>query len=199
MDIFTILISLGGFSIIVGVFYTFFWSQEKKPNKKSKTEIYKSVNNTSIPTIYGKSYNINNPKKDNVNDENKKVEKPKENLVFVYDDEENHQSKENQKKISSLIDEKNESETLPIDNDEEFNFIDPEEELDKYSIIENIDIEEAFKEVFENDEIENVKEDVFDKSITNEDVMEEEINQEDVELNNDEDVFDNDIDFNEIE
>jgi hypothetical protein len=182
MDIFTILISLGGFSIIVGVFYTFFWSQEKKPNKKSKTEIYKSVNNTSIPTIYGKSYNINNPKKDN-----------------VYDDEENHQSKENQKKISSLIDEKNESETLPIDNDEEFNFIDPEEELDKYSIIENIDIEEAFKEVFENDEIENVKEDVFDKSITNEDVMEEEINQEDVELNNDEDVFDNDIDFNEIE
>ena len=56
MNIFNILISLGFLFIIIGIYYTLFWDNKDKPNKDTEIEKFKSVNDSTLPTIKGLSY-----------------------------------------------------------------------------------------------------------------------------------------------
>ena len=131
MTIFNIIILVGGTLIIIGIYYTFFWSNNKVGKDKTKKNNYKITNDSTLLKIKGVSYKKNETK----TTENKVNIIPK--IV------EQEVSKEEDKELS--IEEKE------INIFDEFLSENKEINVDDLDI-RNVDNDEAMNIIFNNEE-----------------------------------------------
>jgi len=104
MDIFNIIIGVGVILILLGVYYSFFWSNHIKPVKRIEEDNYKTVNDTTIPTILGKSYKKNEFITNEFNVSNKKEKEDLSSSSFLKIDNEGEKIINEAKDEGELID-----------------------------------------------------------------------------------------------
>jgi len=164
MDIFNTIIGLGGLFIFLGLYFSFIWSNQGKPENKKEKIVYKTKNDTSIPTILGNSYTQLKKvetKKDNVKGEKSFIDISRFVSDFKIDNIEEDENDNLGMDLEDAIDPQNELDLFTEDNDEK-KIIDNNN--NKYGDFKNIDVSKLTEEIFD-DEIENQNNMDFDIEI----------------------------------
>lgn len=164
MLIFNILIVLGGGFILIGIYYTFFWSSYNVKNEKIKKDVYKKVDDSVIPLIFGKSYEKQKRSRgggvlkneEQSNNDTSIVKNEEQSREGVLKNEDVKNDNEQSKNDTLIVKNKEESnnDTLIVKNEEESNYI------NGFSI----DNMEFYNEELD-EELEDLDEDIDDEEI----------------------------------